>query len=143
MSTDTLTREECLSPICPVGLIWGRCEEPGHWAEEGRQDSKYGSVSSTQPEMTTAHLAHTSAYNLAHVITHLDAAMNAKDPADLQFNLEHVQHHVEEVRDHLERLLDHLRKNYPKEGKALDELDSSIADTKCEGDSVAKSDSDK
>jgi hypothetical protein len=134
-----VARRECLSPVCPEGNIWGHCHEPSHWPEEARRDD-YGSVSSTQPEMTTAHLAHTSAYNLAHVITHLDQAMKTKDPKDRDFNLEHVQHHVEEVRDHLERLIQHLRDNYPKEGKALDELDNAIADTNCESGDVASSD---
>ena len=141
MTTDyAIARQECLSPVCPEGAIWGHCHEPSHWPEEGRQDySPKGGVSSTRTAMTTAHLAHTSAYNLAHVITHLDAAMHPKGPKDQQFNLEHVDHHVEQVRDHLERLIQHLRDNYPEEGKALDELDDSIADAKCESDNVGKS----
>lgn len=133
--THTLERRKCLYPSCPEGRSWGICPEPAHWAvEEQRQDAaKDGGVSTTRIPQTTAHLASTISYNLAHAIRHTDMALDSKSPKDKQFNLEHVQHHLGEVREHTEKLLQHFRDHYPAEAKELDSLDDAIADTKCEG----------
>jgi len=106
----------CSSLVCPEGRIWGRCTEAAHW------EARNG-VSTTRVPMTTAHRLSKASYNLAHVITHLHAAMHPKSPTDQKFNLEHVDKHVGIVRDNLERLVEHIREHYPAEAKALDDLD--------------------
>jgi len=72
--------------------------------------------------MTLAHLLQTAGYNLGHAITHLDAAMKPKSPADQQFNLEHCQHHLDEVQDHLGRAIEQIQKHFPGLAKELDEV---------------------
>lgn len=121
-------RRACQKKLCPEGRMWGICAQPTHWADE-RQEHAGGGVSSTRKDMTTAHLAGTAEYNLAHAIVHLKAAMAPKSPKDQQFNLEHADHHLDEAQDHLSRLLKHFRENYPSIAKELDNIDKATDGT--------------
>lgn len=121
--TGNVERRKCFHRPCPEGGIWGVCGEAAHWAEELRQHDPKTGVSSTRKDMTTAHLAGTAEYNLAHAIVHIQAALKPKSPKDQQFNLEHADHHVHEAQDHLSRLIDHMKAHYPPISKEFDNLD--------------------
>lgn len=87
-----------------------------------RSASDGGGVSSTRPDMTTAHLAQSVGFHLGHLAAHLMAALHPKSPDDRQFNLEHALVHQGEAQDHLERLMEHLRQHYPGVAAELDRL---------------------
>lgn len=81
------------------------------------------SLNNDNKTATTAHLVSTVANELAHVHTHHTERMKATDATNRKFHDEHIDKHLVSAIEHTQKLHDHIKDNYPKEHKAIDELE--------------------
>lgn len=78
--------------------------------------------SSPAPAASTAHLAQTIQYQLAHASRHAASMAGAKDKALFDFDVEHCRNHVDGALEHVGKIRDNLVSSYPAEGKYLQGL---------------------
>ncbi len=80
-----------------------------------------------QKVATTAHLIETTAHQLAHTKVHLDQLKKDKSSKQKKLDYDHAYTHLNGSIEHVQKLLVHLKSNYPKEGKALSQLENTVA----------------
>jgi hypothetical protein len=109
-----------------ISEFWERRATMPTLMDDLKQPGKAASDQETPDRaVTTAHLLATVNAEHGHAARHMHTAMETSGAAR-QYNLVHASRHLASAIEHSSRLTAHVKRNYPEEGKEIDNLEKMI-----------------